>query len=105
MVSFHQRKKIKDVVNHPGVERSMLTTYFEANRTHEKAREILYRDFPQYFTWESNEKFWQWRKHENRSQIGKIVSAHPAEGERYYLRVLLNHVTGATSYSTWASFY
>ena len=98
MVSFHQRKKIKDVVNRPGVERSMLTAYFEANRTHKKARGIHYRDFPKYFTWQSNGKFWQWRKHENRSQIGRIASAHPAEGERYYLRVLLNHVTGATSY-------
>ena len=26
------------------------------------------------------------------------MSAHPAEGERYYLRVLLNHVPGATSF-------
>ena len=26
------------------------------------------------------------------------MSAHPAEGERYYLQVLLNHVTGATSF-------
>ena len=24
--------------------------------------------------------------------------AHPTEGERYFLRVLLNHVRGATSY-------
>ena len=94
MVLFHQRKKIKDVVNRPGVERSMLTAYFEANRMHKKARGILYRDFPKYFTWQSNGKFWQWRKHENRSQ----VSAHPTEGECYYLCVLLNHVTGATSY-------
>jgi len=49
-------------------------------------------------TWQSNGKFWQWRKYKNRGQVGRIVSAHPAEGERYYLRVLLNHVTGATSY-------
>jgi hypothetical protein len=32
-------------------------------------------------------------------QVGRIVTAHPAEGERYYLRVLLNHVLGATSYN------
>ena len=49
-------------------------------------------------TWQSNGKFWQWRKYKNRGQVGRIVSAHLAEGERYYLRVLLNHVTGATSY-------
>ena len=26
------------------------------------------------------------------------MSANPAEGERYYLRVLLNHMAGATSF-------
>ncbi|XP_062188862.1 uncharacterized protein LOC133892156 [Phragmites australis] len=31
-------------------------------------------------------------------EVGRIVSAHPTEGERYYLRVLLNHVSGAISY-------
>uniref|UniRef100_A0A453JVC8 ATP-dependent DNA helicase n=1 Tax=Aegilops tauschii subsp. strangulata TaxID=200361 RepID=A0A453JVC8_AEGTS len=38
------------------------------------------------------------KQYRDARQIGRIVSAHPAEGERYYLRVLLNHVTGATSY-------
>ena len=46
MVSFQRHQKIKDVVNRPGVEQSMLTAYFEANRLPEKARGILYRDFP-----------------------------------------------------------
>jgi ATP-dependent DNA helicase PIF1 len=98
MVLFHQRQNIKDVVNYPGTKQSMLTAYFEANRLHENARGILYRDFPKYFTWQSNGKFWRWRKYENHSQIGRIVSAHPAESECYYLRVLLNHITGTTSY-------
>ena len=26
------------------------------------------------------------------------MSAHPGEGERYFLRVLLNHVSGSTSF-------
>ncbi|PWZ29467.1 ATP-dependent DNA helicase PIF1 [Zea mays] len=43
-------------------------------------------------------KVWQQRKRDTGGQVGRIVSAHPAEGERYYLRVLLNHMIGATSY-------
>ena len=34
-----------------------------------------------------------------RNAIG-IVAASPVEGERYYLRLLLNHVKGATSYQS-----
>ena len=40
---------------------------------------------------------WQRRK-KQLGQIGRVVYAHPAEGERYFLRVLLNHVRGATSF-------
>ncbi|PWZ18654.1 ATP-dependent DNA helicase PIF1 [Zea mays] len=99
MVAFHERQMVKRVVNRPGADRSMLTAYFEANRLHEEARGILYRDFPEWYTWQSGKgKVWQRRKRDTGGQVGRIVSAHPAEGERYYLRVLLNHVTGAASY-------
>ncbi|WVZ95725.1 hypothetical protein U9M48_041454 [Paspalum notatum var. saurae] len=97
MVSFHERQNIKRVVNRPGADRSMLIAYFEANREHKDARGILYRDFPEYYTWQQG-KVWQRRKRNTGGQIGRIVSVHPAEGERYYLRVLLNHVAGATSF-------
>jgi len=40
---------------------------------------------------------WQIRK-QVLGQIGRIVYANSGEGERYFLRVLLNHVRGATSY-------
>ena len=89
-------------------EKSMLTQYFAANRLHEEARGILYRDFPEWYTWQKGkkgeDKHWQRRAvkkdgtRTKRIQVGRIVSAHPAEGDRYYLRVLLNHVTGATCY-------
>jgi len=97
MVAFHKRDKVERIVNRPGVEESMLTAYFEANRMHEEAHRILYRDFPEHFTWQSDGKFWQKRKN-SVFQVGRVISAHPAEGERYFLRVLLNNVAGATSY-------
>nr|XP_051196713.1 uncharacterized protein LOC127310053 [Lolium perenne] len=105
MVSFKEGQDIQRVVSREGVEKSMLTEYFEANRLHEEARSILYRDFPEWYTWQKGKnKCWKRREVKqdgtptSRMQVGRIVLAHPAEGERYYLRVLLNHVTGATSY-------
>ncbi|XP_022680024.1 uncharacterized protein LOC101775756 [Setaria italica] len=97
MVTYHKRDKIERVVKRPGADESMLTAYFDYNRLHEEGRGILYRDFPEHYTWESNGKFWKPRKNAV-YQVGRVVSAHPAEGECYFLRVLLNHVAGATSY-------
>ncbi|AQK91538.1 PIF1-like helicase [Zea mays] len=68
-------------------------------RLHEEVRGILYRDFPEWYTWQSDKgKVWQRRERDTGGQVGRIVSAHLAKGERYYLCVLLNHVTGASSY-------
>ncbi|ONM52829.1 hypothetical protein ZEAMMB73_Zm00001d019382 [Zea mays] len=53
MVAFHERQMVERVLNRPGVDRSMLIAYFEANRLHEEARGILYRDFPEWYTWQS----------------------------------------------------
>ncbi|ONM15392.1 hypothetical protein ZEAMMB73_Zm00001d002805 [Zea mays] len=97
MVTFHERQMVERVVNRPGADRSMITTYFEANKLYEEARGILYRDFPEWYTWQQG-KVWQRRKRNTGGQVGRIVSALPSEGERFYLRLLLNHVTGATSY-------
>jgi hypothetical protein len=47
MVSFYKREGVRRVLNHPGIERSMLIAYFEKNNTSEHARGILYRDFPE----------------------------------------------------------
>ncbi|RCV20748.1 hypothetical protein SETIT_4G082300v2 [Setaria italica] len=97
MVTYHKWDKIERVVKHPGAYESMLTAYFDYNRLHEEARGILYHDFPAHYTWESNGKFWKPRRNVV-YQVGRLVSAHPAEGECYFLWVLLNHVAGATSY-------
>ncbi|AQK89036.1 hypothetical protein ZEAMMB73_Zm00001d039205 [Zea mays] len=55
-----------------GADRSMLTAYFEANRLHEEARGILYRDFPEWYTLQQG-KVWQRRK---RNTGGQGRTAH-----------------------------
>jgi ATP-dependent DNA helicase PIF1 len=97
MVAFHKWDKAKRIVNKPGVEESMLTSYFDANRKHEEACGILYQDFPEHFTWQSDGKFWQKRKN-SIFQVDRLILAHPVEGECYFLCVLLNNVASATSY-------
>jgi hypothetical protein len=98
MVSYSGKENINNVISREGTDRSMLTAYFQENNLNEKARSILYRDFPEHYTWQKKGKFWQERKRKRTFQVGRIVAAHPAEGERYYLRVLLNHVPGAKSF-------
>nr|XP_020178789.2 uncharacterized protein LOC109764361 [Aegilops tauschii subsp. strangulata] len=95
-VAFNAQADLKNVVASENASKSMLTEYFKANQEHPRARHILYKDFPGSFTWQKKKKFWKPRV--ERFQIGRIVSANPAEGEQYYLRVLLNHVTGKTSF-------
>ena len=94
-VTFKAGEDLTDVVARDTASKSMLTEYFLANQQHVWARDILYKDFPGSFTWQ-RQKYW--RPREKQHQVGRIVSAHPAEGERYFLRVLLNHVPGKTSF-------
>jgi len=68
------------------------------NKTDKYAIELnlLYKQFPQYFVWSSSHKVWTRRQ--KRCAVGRIVTCHPTEGERYYLRLLLMHIRAPTSY-------
>lgn len=46
--------------------------------------------------WSTSDKMWTCRKQGH--IIGCVVTCHPTEGERYYLRVLLMYVRGPKSY-------
>jgi hypothetical protein len=77
----------------------MLIEYFKKKKTDEDAHKVFYTDFLE-FSWNSKggEKFWNKRKKANMFQARRIVQAHPAEGEHYHLRILLNNVIGARSF-------
>lgn len=96
MVAFKETADLREVARSEKAQTSMLTEYFKMNATDPDAPKYLYKEFPEHYTWNKKDKYWKPR--EQRTQIGRMVYANPAEGERFYLRVLLNHVRGATSY-------
>ena len=74
----------------------MLTEYFYMNRINDAAKKLLHRQFPEHFIWNQRDKIWTTIKQGN--VIGRIITVNLTEWERYYLRLLLNHVWGATSF-------
>ena len=75
-----------------------LTGWFVANRKFASARDLTYTNFPDKFVWNKTDREWKERVKWHGTMIDRVYSAHPGEGDRYYLRMLLNHVTGCTSY-------
>jgi hypothetical protein len=70
----------------------------------------LYPDYPEIVMWSKSKKVWHLRKratgrrgagrnnHVTLGTVGRMYFVQPSEGERYYLRVLLTHVAGATCF-------
>ncbi|XP_019235643.1 PREDICTED: uncharacterized protein LOC109215972 [Nicotiana attenuata] len=97
-VSFKSSANIDTLVNNSMIKQTMLTQFFEMNRTNTDAEELnlLYREFPEHFVWSATEKMWTRQKKQR--TIGRVVTCHPTEGERYYLRMLLMNIRGLKSY-------
>ena len=85
-----------------------MTEYFAANHDAEHrvqwgeilqfdCRQLLYQDFPTKMVWKSQTHQWTVRK-ARFSTIGRMYYVSPAAGERFFLRVLLTAVRGATSF-------
>jgi hypothetical protein len=70
----------------------------------------LYLDYPEMAVWTKSEKAWHLQKrvagrqgagrnnHVTLGTMGCVYFVQPLEGERYYLRILLTHVAGATCF-------
>ncbi|KAD4178348.1 hypothetical protein E3N88_26939 [Mikania micrantha] len=96
MVRFRDDDIMSVIIDRERDKRTMLTAFFETNSVDESARQYLYKEFPKYFTWNGGSR--RWNRRLRKAQRGRIVSANPAEGERYYLRLLLSNIKGPTSF-------
>ncbi|KAF7762454.1 hypothetical protein Agabi119p4_9047 [Agaricus bisporus var. burnettii] len=88
------------------LENSPLMAFFRANADSghlgEEARKYTYQEFPQHFVLKTpggnRQKFWQLRQ--QGYSLGRIAFVKPSAGERFYLRLLLLHSKGPTSFSS-----
>ncbi|CAN6545975.1 unnamed protein product [Malus baccata var. baccata] len=55
-------------------------------------------EIPSHYRWIQAQRKWSKRMNRNKV-IGRIYTVSPAEGEKFYLRILLNHVRGPTSFT------
>ena len=75
--------------------KTKLTAWFELNRRDPCAREYLYKDIPEHYVWVN----YGWQKRRRFSNcIGRMYTVNPADCERFFLRILLLHKRGATSF-------
>ncbi len=64
-----------------------------------KATELYYHEIPKYYTL-NHKKQWRRRKNmQSNTAVGRLNMVNPAQGEQYYLRLLLLHVKCATTFA------
>jgi len=82
-----------------GEQRTTLTEFFKTNATDDTAKQYLYHEFSEHFTWNQNSKKWCQRIRGEGCTIGRMYTMHPRQGDIYYLCLMLLHVRGALSFS------
>lgn len=96
MTYFADNDNVQEIVD-AGPRRTTLTAWFAANEACAEGRHLLYNQFPKHYVWKSN-RTWSARVSGESGTVGRMYMVSPAEGERFYLRLLLHHVPGAQSY-------
>ncbi|XP_062075423.1 uncharacterized protein LOC133779481 [Humulus lupulus] len=95
-VTFQANDDLINILNLDHSRKTMLTQFFALNRVDENVKKLLYKQIPEYYVW--NHKHKEWTPRKMKIVRGRIVTANPFEGERYFMRILLNHVRGLLSF-------
>ncbi len=75
-----------------------LTAWLQYNAEHADGYEVLYQDFPGAYVFKESNGQKHWAPCQRGYAIGRMYYVHPIAGERFYLRLLLTAVAGATSF-------
>ena len=106
-LAVHLDRK-QSVVFIPGFEkealekagRTTLLAWFRLNANSAEWRHLRYAEIPQHCTWHKDKG--EWKKRERQAWasrvLGRLHTAQPSEGERFFSYLLLLHVPGAQSF-------
>ncbi|XP_057250107.1 uncharacterized protein LOC104905070 [Beta vulgaris subsp. vulgaris] len=96
-VQFKPQEQLAGIVADDTRTRTSLTEFFKMNATHDDASQFLYSEFPEHYVWTASAKTWT-KRVQKKIVVGRLTFVVPAEGERYFLRLLLTHVRGPKSF-------
>ncbi|XP_073129488.1 uncharacterized protein, partial [Henckelia pumila] len=97
LIRFNSEQSLGDILANDDNSNTMLTEFFKMNSDPTMIEKYLYREFPQHYAWIQSAKKWMRRRNQNKV-VGRIYVVSPYEGDRFYLRILLNHVKGPSSF-------
>ncbi|CAN6555560.1 unnamed protein product [Malus baccata var. baccata] len=97
-VQFRVDESIINILHDESTRKIMLTEFFTLNHVDADARRYLYMEIPSHYRWIQAQRKLYKRMNRNKV-IGRIYAVSLAEGEKFYLRILLNHVRGPTSFT------
>ncbi|KAI9080609.1 hypothetical protein K1719_037415 [Acacia pycnantha] len=95
-IYYKEGETMSSLVNNPRVKESMFLAWFDKNKDDPFARTLTYSQFSNYFTFVREKRFWKIR--ERGFSVGRMGHCTLAQGELYYLRLLLTRVRGAKNY-------
>jgi hypothetical protein len=77
----------------------MLTAYFNTNSAlPTNAEKHKYIEFPKHYVWIDKTHTWKPREKFLKPVIGRLAEVSPSRGDLFYLRQMLKHVIGKTSF-------
>ena len=97
LVTFHENSESTTVIT--DAKKSKFLSWMNFNKNHPQGinKNFTYIDFPRAFTLKPNTNEWKIRE-KGDNVIGRLYMADPKQGEKFYLRMMLSHVKGASSF-------
>ena len=95
-IVYFQAGNEREAVESASSRPTKLTDWFAMNRNDDLfSKTLLYREIPEHYTWNKNK--WQRRKKLSYN-LGRMYTVNPLDYERFFLRIILLHRRGATSF-------